>query len=44
MQTKIGVGIVTCNRPDYLRKLLVSLVPCENIIDSLVIVNDGKPI
>jgi GT2 family glycosyltransferase len=40
---KIGVGIITCNRPDYLRQLLNSLVPCEKEIDHLVIVNDGKP-
>jgi len=39
---KIGVGIITCNRPDYLRQLLVSLVLCENIIDQLVVVNDGN--
>jgi GT2 family glycosyltransferase len=41
---KVGIGIVTCNRPDYLRNLLVSLVPCEQAIDFLVVVNDGKPI
>jgi GT2 family glycosyltransferase len=42
--SKIGVGIITCNRPDYLRQLLVSLVPCESMIDYLVVVNDGKPV
>jgi len=41
---KIGVGIVTCNRPDYLRNLLNSLVACESRIDKLVVVNDGKHI
>lgn len=41
---KIGVGIITCNRPDYLRQLLVSLVPCEEYIDDLVVVNDGETI
>ena len=44
MSNKIGVGIITCNRPEYLRRLLVSLVQCESIIDELVVVNDGKPI
>jgi len=44
MSDKIGLGIITCNRPEYLRRLLVSLVQCENIINELVVVNDGKPI
>jgi len=44
MSNKIGVGIITCNRTKYLRRLLVSLVQCENIIDELVVVNDGEPI
>jgi GT2 family glycosyltransferase len=44
MSNKIGVGIITCNRPEYLRKLLNSLVPCQDQIDTLVIVNDGKPV
>jgi len=44
MSTKIGVGIVTCNRPEYLTSLLDSLAPCKDIIDELVVVNDGKPI
>lgn len=35
----IGVGIVTCNRPEYLFNLLKSLENCK--IDELVIVNDG---
>ena len=39
---KIGVGIVTCNRLDYLRGLLKSL-PTEKI-DELVVVNDGLPV
>jgi len=37
---KIGVGIVTCNRNDFLKGLLASL-PREQI-DELVVVNDGK--
>jgi glycosyltransferase involved in cell wall biosynthesis len=44
MSTKIGVGIITCNRPDYLKSLLESLVPCREIINELVVVNDGEPI
>jgi GT2 family glycosyltransferase len=40
--SKIGVGIITCNRPEYLRNLLNTL-PYDRI-DTLVIVNDGKPI
>lgn len=44
MSTKIGVGIITCNRPDYLKSLLDSLVPCKGTIDELVVVNDGQPI
>jgi GT2 family glycosyltransferase len=44
MSNKIGIGIITCNRPEYLRRLLVSLVQCESIINELVVVNDGKPI
>lgn len=41
---KVGVGIVTYNRPDYLKGLVNTLLPCEGIIDELVIVNDGDPI
>lgn len=37
---KIGVGIITCNRPEYLTNLLTSIHPC-NDINELVIVNDG---
>ena len=38
---KIGVGICTYNRVDYLKGLIDSLIPCEKTIDELVIVNDG---
>ena len=38
---RIGVGIITCNRQDYLTNLLASIKECE-IINELVIVNDGK--
>jgi len=39
---KIGVGIVTCNRPDYLNTLLLSISSCE--IDNVIIINDGEEI
>jgi len=39
MNSKIGIGIITCNRPEYFSKLLDSLPDIENI----VVVNDGKP-
>jgi GT2 family glycosyltransferase len=38
---KIGVGIITCNRPNYLQSLIDSLAPCLSSIDKLVIINDG---
>lgn len=41
---KIGVGIITYNRIDNLRKLLDSLNQCESIIDELIVVNDGESI
>jgi len=37
--TKIGVGIITCNRPEYLSNLLRT-IPITKI-DTLVVVNDG---
>jgi len=40
MSTKIGVGIITCDRPDYLKKLISSLK--DVFIDDLYIVNDGQ--
>ena len=39
---KIGVGIITCNRPDYLRGLLNTLP--LTVINELVVINDGKPV
>jgi len=41
MDTKssIGIGIITCNRPDYLKKLLDSMVHCNWA--EFIIVNDG---
>ena len=38
---KIGVGITTYNRLEYLRGLINSLVPCKKYIDELIVVNDG---
>lgn len=37
---KIGVGIITCNRNEYLKGLLATLP--GDVINELVIVNDGK--
>jgi GT2 family glycosyltransferase len=42
MSTKIGVGIITCDRPHYLKQLLESLEGCK--VDEVVVVNDGKHI
>jgi len=39
----IGVGVITCNRPSYVKRLLSNLSICEDI-DELVIVNDGVTI
>jgi len=44
MNERIGVGIITCNRPNLLQKLLLSLKPCIQQINEIVIVNDGHPI
>ena len=40
MSTKIGIGIITCDRPDYLKKLVRSLDGIST--NNLVIINDGK--
>lgn len=37
---KIGVGVITCNRPEFLKKCLQS-IPLDKI-DHIAIVNDGK--
>ena len=42
MEDKIGIGIVTCNRPDFLMKLLDSIKYRNDL--ELVIVNDGNPV
>ena len=39
---KIGVGIITYNRPELLRKCVNSLIPAQ--IDEVVVVNDGNPL
>lgn len=39
---KVGIGIITCNRPDYLKKLLDSIKYCNWA--EFIIVNDGKDI
>ena len=41
---KIGVGIITHERPDYLRGLIETIVPCKPCVDELFVVNDGKPL
>jgi GT2 family glycosyltransferase len=42
MKEKIGVGITTCNRSDFLESCYNSIKNCD--IFELVIVNDGDPI
>jgi glycosyltransferase involved in cell wall biosynthesis len=42
MNKKIGVGIITCNRVKFLKKLINSLSGAR--IDHLILVNDGEPI
>jgi GT2 family glycosyltransferase len=44
MKKKTGVGIITCNRPEYLDNLLVTLNQCNDSFDELVIINDGEDI
>jgi len=39
---KIGVGIVTCNRPEFFKDCFNSLP--QDTIDEIVVVNDGKPL
>ena len=39
MKKKIGVGLLTYNRPDYYKRVLFSIP--KNKIDHLVVVNDG---
>ena len=37
---KVGVGIITCDRPEYLYNLLNSIRP-SCAVDEFVIINDG---
>ncbi len=37
--SKIGIGIVTCDRPDYLKKLVKSLQDID--FAEICIINDG---
>lgn len=39
MREKVGIGIITCNRPEYLKKLLDSIKYCNWA--EFIIVNDG---
>ena len=39
-KNKIGIGIITCNRPDYFNQCIKSID--KNLVDTIVIVNDGK--
>jgi len=39
-KNKIGIGIITCNRPDYFKECLKSID--YSLIDTLVVVNDGN--
>jgi GT2 family glycosyltransferase len=41
LSEKIGVGITTCNRPDFFKDCVNSID--LSLIDHLVVVNDGKP-
>jgi GT2 family glycosyltransferase len=43
MDCRIGLGIITCNRPQYLQKLLNSISQDSNL-DELIIINDGREI
>lgn len=40
---KIGLGVVTCNRSQYLKVLLDS-IPQQNCLDELIVINDGREI
>ena len=39
MGNKIGIGIITCNRPDFFKKCLES-IPMDQV-DHVVVINDG---
>lgn len=37
--TKVGIGVITCNRPDFFKQCIESIPE----VDFIVVVNDGKP-
>ena len=39
MNTKIGIGVITCNREDFFKQCIQSLPTVDNV----VVVNDGNP-
>ncbi len=42
-RSKIGIGIITCNREDFLLDLLVSFAEQrDKVYDEIIVVNDGK--
>ena len=41
-ELRVGIGVVTCNRPQFLKRLLHSLRYCNWA--ELVVINDGDPI
>lgn len=40
---KIGVGVITCNRENLFQKCWGSLQKSYNVIDAIIVINDGKP-
>lgn len=42
LKMKIGVGIITCNRPDFLKKCYNSIP--KDRVDEIVVINDGLPL
>lgn len=41
---KIGLGLITCNRPDFYAECLKSIAPVRDQLQSFVVVNDGGEI
>lgn len=41
---KIGIGLITCNRENFLKDAVESVVQCKDTVDEFVIVNDGTPL
>jgi len=40
--SKIGVAIITCDRPEYIKRLLDTINKKESNIDELIIIDDGN--